>query len=1427
MTDLATLGFRVDSRDVKRAETDLRRMGDAGKVADKGARQAEAGTARLAATARRATAIVAGITAAIGATGAVMRAAQEYTNISNGFRAMGQSAEEAARTIGLIGDIAERTRAPLTATAELYRRISVAGKDLGASQQDVLRFTENVGLALAASGTSANEASGALLQLSQAMAGGVVRAEEFNSILEGAYPIAQAAANGIDAAGGSVGRLRQLVVDGKISSDEFFNAILSQTDQLQEAFANTTPTISQAMTVLRDQFTLFSGAMDQTIGVSAAVARAILFVAENIERLATYAATAAAIIGGRLAASIALAAARTATLSGALLALKGALIRTGIGALVIGAGELVYQFARLVQSTGGFGNALSLLGDVAAGVWEGITISAQAIPPALQSVWEMVRAGFYSMLEDITLVWSRFLGNLGADLSGTGIPGLVAMGEAISKMSGEAVSALSEYNAKAEAASAASKRLREEAAGLASQGFEKAREAASKLADAVNSTSGETDGASEAADRLNKGLKDLGSPGGGAGKAKRALEKVKDEAEAFNDTLKEAARTAEEVGKEKANILIGGIDGIADAWGDFVSRGFTDFKSFAKNILGSFQQMISRMVAMAGRERIMFNMGITPGGVAGAAGVAGGGGGGGLLNGIFGITSKIGGFFGNVWSGLSGVFSGGVGLLGGIAKSFGALGSLFTGATSALGGFAGALGAALPALGLIGLAIGALIGKTKELDRGVRVTVEGLDVAVETFRKIEKSWVFGLVKKRSSSFKDASDQLADPVIAAIGEIQGNVMDLASVLGIGADAFEGFMKQIEISTKGMSDEEAAKAVQDALKSVGDDFALMAFGLKRIEDAAKNATQIAGAFGTGLQASGPKGDLSTDDITKMRDAIAAAEEDVAEFEEIADETFGHLIRAGEGAMDTLQALVSSVLTTNDVFRLLKSSMFEMSLEGADMARQLADLFGGLEGFTQGMSTYFQAMYTDLERATLEHDYALGTLEATFEALNLSIPETHKGFIELVEGMDLTTVEGREAYAALVSVADEFAVVNGTAQDAANAIDGVTTALEAAQAEARRLAEAGINEVLDGILDRMQDRLSRIGELLDLRYRRLQVSVAAERDNLEAQFDSVMGVMTSRLEALEDAAQASRAVFEALDDALNARRLTDNASVMSDRRRALMYVQNGGSDPDRLSRSLGILNEDSTGLFGSYNDYLTDFFKTSNIIADRAASAEAQMTADELAVARMEDLIEVTERNHDEALSRLDAILEEARKTYELALDQHVAAINVETAVNNLNETADNYTRVSELIAERTANLETIRGQMDALIAAAVDPATGLPGVASAVAGVTAAVQGLGISITSSIGNMAAAMQAQASATQSQVNALIASRNESAANSPAPMSQTQNVVVVRSQDNEDLKAEIKQMREEMAGYLSPISKNTGSTASSLKRSAREAAA
>lgn len=135
---------------------------------------------------------------------------------------------------------------------------------------------------------------------------------------------------------------------------------------------------------------------------------------DNIGRLASIAAAFATFIAGRWVAGMVVAAASVRGLATALVFLRGALIRTGIGALIVAAGELIYQFGRLVQATGGFGAALGLLGDVAAEVWDRIGLLAGALKARIDAAWSGIQASIadalHASLEAVVNFGNRTIG---------------------------------------------------------------------------------------------------------------------------------------------------------------------------------------------------------------------------------------------------------------------------------------------------------------------------------------------------------------------------------------------------------------------------------------------------------------------------------------------------------------------------------------------------------------------------------------------------------------------------------------------------------------------------------------------------------------------------------------------------------------------------------------------------------------------------------------------------------------------------------------------------------------------------------------------------------------------------------------------------------------------------------------------------------
>lgn len=189
--------------------------------------------------------------ALIGGTAGAKSLSDAATRIDNSLKVAGLSGEELERVYQALFASATKNAAPLETLVGLYGKAAQNQKELGVTSAELLTFTDNVALALRVAGTDAQSASGALLQLGQALGSGKVQAEEFNSVLEGAPTIVQAVAAGLKEAGGSVSQLKKLVIDGKISSEAFFRAFEAGAPILQQKVAGSVYTIDQRLTNLQ------------------------------------------------------------------------------------------------------------------------------------------------------------------------------------------------------------------------------------------------------------------------------------------------------------------------------------------------------------------------------------------------------------------------------------------------------------------------------------------------------------------------------------------------------------------------------------------------------------------------------------------------------------------------------------------------------------------------------------------------------------------------------------------------------------------------------------------------------------------------------------------------------------------------------------------------------------------------------------------------------------------------------------------------------------------------------------------------------------------------------------------------------------------------------------------------------------------------
>ncbi len=252
----------------------------------------------------------------------VKELADGYTRFTNQLQVAGLEGERLADVQGRLFESAQRYGVQLESLGTLYSRGAQVSKELGASNAELLQFTNGVAAALKIQGTSATEAQGALLQLSQALGSGTVRAEEFNSINEGALPILKAVASNLDAAGGSVARLKTLVNEGQVSSEAFFRAFLAGSAELEAQAAKASLTIGNSFTVLNNALGVYIGQADDSLSATERLSSAIIALSENLDTVAAALGVIGAILLGRFAAGMVAGAASTGLASTALFALQ-------------------------------------------------------------------------------------------------------------------------------------------------------------------------------------------------------------------------------------------------------------------------------------------------------------------------------------------------------------------------------------------------------------------------------------------------------------------------------------------------------------------------------------------------------------------------------------------------------------------------------------------------------------------------------------------------------------------------------------------------------------------------------------------------------------------------------------------------------------------------------------------------------------------------------------------------------------------------------------------------------------------------------------------------------------------------------------------------------------------------------------------------
>ena len=295
-------------RAVRQVGGELDRMGAegvaGGAAASRGLKQTEAAAQRAEGAVQDLKQGVVGLVAAWasvqGAT-ALASMADQYTNLTSRIRLVTESEQELASVRAAVFQVAQQTRQDLSTTADLYTRLARATADMGLSQNRLLGLTTTINQAFVVSGATAQEAAAAITQLSQGLASGVLRGEEFNALAEQAPIIMDLLAKQL---GVTRGELRKMAEEGQLTASVLVEALGNGAAEVARQFDGMQLTIAGATTQLRNAVTEFVGAGAQASGSAAMIAGGINTLANNLGLVAGALMTVAGLFAARFVGSL-------------------------------------------------------------------------------------------------------------------------------------------------------------------------------------------------------------------------------------------------------------------------------------------------------------------------------------------------------------------------------------------------------------------------------------------------------------------------------------------------------------------------------------------------------------------------------------------------------------------------------------------------------------------------------------------------------------------------------------------------------------------------------------------------------------------------------------------------------------------------------------------------------------------------------------------------------------------------------------------------------------------------------------------------------------------------------------------------------------------------------------------------------------------
>ncbi|WP_454740654.1 phage tail tape measure protein [Citrobacter freundii] len=239
---------------------------------------------------------LAGAFAGAYATGHLISLADEWSSVNARLKQASKSADDFKESQRALMEISQRTGTAFSDNASLFARSAASMREYGYSSEEVLKVTEAISTGLKLSGASTSEASSVITQFSQALAQGVLRGEEFNSVNENGDRVIRALASGMGVARKD---LKAMADQGQLTADKVVPALIGQLGALQDEYGAMPQTVASATTKIENSFLAWVGGANEATGATSALTGALNVISDNINTVASAAGVLAAIGGSR------------------------------------------------------------------------------------------------------------------------------------------------------------------------------------------------------------------------------------------------------------------------------------------------------------------------------------------------------------------------------------------------------------------------------------------------------------------------------------------------------------------------------------------------------------------------------------------------------------------------------------------------------------------------------------------------------------------------------------------------------------------------------------------------------------------------------------------------------------------------------------------------------------------------------------------------------------------------------------------------------------------------------------------------------------------------------------------------------------------------------------------------------------------------